>query len=126
MKRIVLLSAVFASFAFAEVKMSPSYDKCMDKQGGSTSSMLECASKEVKVQDTKLNKAYKDAMKVLDPKKQAELKNVQRLWLSFRKAKCDFYDGITGGTMDSLNVSSCFLDMTADRAEEIKGFAESI
>lgn len=88
--------------------------------------MLECDAKEVKIQDIKLNKAYKDAIKVLEPKKQAELKNAQRLWISFRKAKCDFYYGLTGGTMDSIDVSSCFVQMTADRAQEIKGFAEPL
>lgn len=127
MKKIVLISAAFTSLTFAaEVKLSPSYEKCMDRSGGNTSSMLECAAKEVKIQDTKLNKAYKDAMKVLEPKKQTELKNAQRLWISFRKAKCDFYYGLTGGTIDSLDASSCFLEITADRAEEIKNIAEPI
>jgi uncharacterized protein YecT (DUF1311 family) len=98
----------------------------MDKPGGSTSSMLECAVKETKVQDLKLNKEYKNAMKVLEPKKQAELKDVQRVWVKYRDVQCGFYEGLTGGTMDSLNASSCFLNMTADRAEEIKGFAEPI
>jgi hypothetical protein len=57
MTKIVLISGVFASLAFAEVKLSPSYDKCMDKSGGITSSMLECYNKE-----TKLNKAMKELL----------------------------------------------------------------
>jgi uncharacterized protein YecT (DUF1311 family) len=124
MKKIVLLSTVFASLAFAEVKLSPSYDKCMDKSGGVTSSMLDCGNAEIKIQDTKLNKAYKNAMKALEPKKQTELKDVQRLWVKYRDAQCGFYNELTGGTIDSLNASSCFLNMTAERAEEIKGFVE--
>jgi uncharacterized protein YecT (DUF1311 family) len=124
MKKIVLLSALFASLAFAEVKLSPSYDKCMDKSGGTTSSMLECADKETKIQDLKLNKAYKNAMKALEPKKQMELKDVQRLWVKYRDAHCGFYEGLTGGTMDSLNTSSCFLEMTAVRVEELEAIAE--
>lgn len=124
MKKIVLLSAVFASLAFAEVKLSPSYDKCMDKSGGVTSSMLDCGNAETKIQDTKLNKAYKNAMKALEPKKQTELKDVQRLWVKYRDSQCGFYNGLTGGTVDSLNASSCFLNMTAERAEEINGFVE--
>jgi uncharacterized protein YecT (DUF1311 family) len=86
--------------------------------------MLDCGNAEIKIQDTKLNKAYKNAMKVLEPKKQTELKDVQRLWVKYRDAQCGFYNELTGGTIDSLNASSCFLNMTAERAEEIKGFVE--
>lgn len=124
MKKIVLLSAVFASLAFAEVKLSPSYDKCMDKSGGVTSSMLDCGNAETKIQDAKLNKAYKNAMKALEPNKQTELKDVQRLWVKYRDAHCGFYNGLTGGTVDSLNASSCFLNMTAERAQELENIAE--
>lgn len=56
MKRIVLLSAAVASLAFAEAKLSSSYSKCMDKSGGVTSSMLDCANTETKIQDIKLIK----------------------------------------------------------------------
>jgi uncharacterized protein YecT (DUF1311 family) len=124
MKKIVLLSVVFASLAFAEVKLSPSYDKCMDKSGGVTSSMLDCGNTEIKIQDTKLNKAYKNAMKALEPKKQTELKDVQRLWVKYRDAQCGFYNGLTGGTIDSLNASSCVLEMTAQRTQELENIVE--
>lgn len=125
MKKVILLSTVFASLVFAGVKSSSSYDKCMDKAGNNLETR-ECIYKETQGQEVKLTKAYKNAMKVLEPKKQTELRDVQRLWISFRKAKCAFYYGITGGTIESINSSSCFLDMTTERVEEIEWIVEIV
>ncbi len=124
MKKIVLLSALFASLAFAEAKLSPSYSKCMDESGGVTAAMLDCIAKETKVQDAKLNKAYKNAMKALTSKEQTQLKEVQRIWIKYRDANCGFYNGLTGGTIDAINASSCFLNMIAERGEELESIAE--
>lgn len=79
---------------------------------------------ETKIQDRKLNKAYKNVMKALEPNKQQELKEVQRLWVKYRDAYCGFYYGLTGGTIDSLNASSCFLNMTTERVEELENIVE--
>lgn len=124
MKKITLITAMFASMVWADVKYTATYDKCMDRSGGVTSAMLDCGYAETKIQDTKLNKAYKNATKTLEPKKQAELKEVQRQWVKYRDAKCGFYYGITGGTIDSLNASSCVLEMTAVRAQELEDIAK--
>ncbi len=82
--------------------------------------MRMCSSQELKHQDKLLNKNYKDAMKRIDKDKQDELKKVQRLWMKYRDARCNFQFGITGGTIDLLNGDSCLVDMTAQRAEELK------
>ena len=92
----------------------------MDKSGGVTLEMRICNGNELKYQDKILNKNYKQAMKVLDTKHRAELKKVQRQWIKYRDAKCDFLFGLTGGTMDLLIGESCYVDMTAKRAEELK------
>lgn len=42
---------------------SPDYDKCMDKSGGVTAEMLDCASAELSLQDKKLNAAYQTLMR---------------------------------------------------------------
>ena len=120
MKKIVLIFIVFSSLVFAEVKLSPGYSKCMDKSGSVTSLMLECDAKEYKVQDTKLNKMYKSAMLKLDDQGKIKLKNVQRIWVQYKEAKCGFYDGLSGGTMDALNSSGCTIEETALRAQELE------
>lgn len=103
-----------------EVHYSPQYKLCMDRSGGVTSELRSCNGAELKYQDKLLNKYYKQAMKVLDDKHKKELKKVQRQWIKYRDAKCDFLYGLTGGTMDLLMGGSCYVDMTAKRAEELK------
>ncbi len=105
---------------FAEMKTSSEYKSCMDKSGGVTLEMRICNGNELKYQDKILNKNYKKAMKVLDAKHRDELKKVQRQWIKYRDAKCNFLFGLTGGTMDLLMGGSCYVDMTAKRAEELK------
>jgi uncharacterized protein YecT (DUF1311 family) len=59
------------------------------------------------------------AMQHLDPKHQRELKRVQRLWIQYRDAKCNFLSDLTGGTLDALSAGSCYIDTTALRAQEL-------
>jgi len=123
MQKVFSILLICSSVVFAEVKLSSSYSKCMDKSGGVTTFGLDCMNIETEIQDKKLNKFYKSAMKMLEPKKQAELKDVQRFWIKHRDAQCGFYIGLTGGTMDNTNSSSCFLTMTAERAQELESIA---
>ncbi|WP_095107765.1 lysozyme inhibitor LprI family protein [Pseudomonas sp. Irchel 3E20] len=99
---------------------SPAYSQCMKASGGVTVEMLDCQAAEIKRQDTRLNQAYKAAMAALDADKKAPLKDVQRLWLKYRDANCGFVASLTGGTIDAINASSCFLDMTKTRARELE------
>jgi len=85
--------------------------------------MLECDAKEYKIQDAKLNKMYKAAMSKLDTQGKARLKNVQRIWVQYKEAKCSFYDGLNGGTVDAFNSSGCTVQETALRAQELEDIA---
>ena len=104
----------------AEIQTSPEYKSCMDKSGGVTLAMRICNGNELKYQDAILNKNYKQAMKVLDSQHRNELKKVQRQWMKYRDAKCNFLFGLTGGTMDLLIGGSCYIEMTSQRADELE------
>jgi uncharacterized protein YecT (DUF1311 family) len=65
-------------------------------------------------------------MKVLDAAHRDELKKVQRLWMKYRDAKCGFLFGLTGGTMDLIVGGGCHVDMTAQRARELKSIADTL
>jgi uncharacterized protein YecT (DUF1311 family) len=122
-KCIVAGTALTLSFSAAQAQdrqLSATYKTCMEKSGGVTVSMLDCASDEIDRQDTRLNKAYKALTVGLKPARRQELVEVQRLWVRFRKANCDYYADPDGGTASSLASSSCFLDMTAARASELE------
>lgn len=94
----------------------------MDNSGGITAEMLNCSSTEIKLQDTRLNKAYKEVMAQLPPLRKKQLQDAQRAWIKYRDANCNFYDDPDGGTMASVSSSDCFMSATASRAKEIEGF----
>lgn len=120
----LLVLAASASMARAESKnISPAYESCMDKSGGVTVEMHDCMNAEHALQDKRLNAAYKAALKVAEERAGA-LKEAQRAWLKFRDLNCGFFGG-GEGTIAGIIGSSCVLNMTAERADELQGFAES-
>jgi uncharacterized protein YecT (DUF1311 family) len=127
---LTLLGALALSTAFnahaagGEALMSPQFSACMDKSGGVTAKMITCMMTETKAQDARLNAAYKRLMNGLTPERKQELTEVQRMWLKYRQANCNFYADPSGGTMAAVNANSCFLTATAERAEELQHMAE--
>ena len=96
----------------------------MDESGGVTMNMLDCMGSEAEQQDARLNENYKAAMQALTPAQQTQLRDAQRLWIKFRDADCALLGSLTGGTIDSVNSASCFLDMTQKRADDLAWLAE--
>ncbi|GAB5339118.1 MAG: lysozyme inhibitor LprI family protein [Pseudomonas fluorescens] len=93
--------------------------KCMDG-ANTTADMVSCNAKEAKVQDERLNKAYKTALAAQEGARKQQLQDVQRLWIKYRDANCSFAGSATGGTIDQVNGSGCLLDMTQTRAQELE------
>lgn len=112
--------AVSLSPAHAEAELSKAFGACVEKSGGVTSAMLDCADAEFKLQDQRLNKAYRELSSGLNAKRRRDLVEVQRLWIRFRDANCAFYADPEGGTAASLAASSCTLQLTATRAKELE------
>ncbi|MBY0611147.1 MAG: lysozyme inhibitor LprI family protein [Beijerinckiaceae bacterium] len=107
-----------------EPALSKTYSSCMDASGGVTSAMLDCADKELKRQDARLNKAYQELAKAQTPKRRDELKAVQRLWIQFRDANCSFYEDPDRGTSAAIAASGCVLAATAVRAAELESLKD--
>ncbi|OPB14468.1 hypothetical protein BFW91_07750 [Pseudomonas fluorescens] len=93
--------------------------KCMDG-ANTTADMVSCNAKEAKVQDERLNKAYKTVLAAQEGARKQQLQDVQRLWIKYRDANCSFAGSATGGTIDQVNGSGCLLDMTQTRAQELE------
>lgn len=108
----------------ADDHFSTTYSACMDESRGVTMNMLECMGSETEQQDARLNQNYKAAMQALTPTKQTQLRDAQRLWIKFRDAECTLLGSLTGGTIDSVNSASCFLDMTKKRADDLVRLTE--
>ncbi|QXH80304.1 lysozyme inhibitor LprI family protein [Pseudomonas salmasensis] len=92
---------------------------CMDS-ANSTADMVNCNAKQTKVQDDRLNRAYKTALAAQEGARKQQLQDVQRLWIKYRDANCAFAGSATGGTIDQVNGTGCVLDMTQTRAQELE------
>jgi uncharacterized protein YecT (DUF1311 family) len=130
-KKMIYSGIACLSFATAtrahepDYKLTPGFSKCMDHSGTTTLGMKECISAEEKKQDARLNKAYSAAMKSLTPKRQKELKDVQRAWIKYRDAECTFLYDPDGGTLAGVVSADCFMQKTAQRATELESLTEN-
>ncbi|BAN46255.1 lysozyme inhibitor LprI family protein [Metapseudomonas resinovorans] len=102
----------------ADEAYSATYGSCMDASQGVTAKMLDCIAAETKLQDARLNREYQAAMQA-QKAWQPQLRAVQRHWIKYRDADCAFVGSLTGGSIDSLNRASCYLEKTAQRADEL-------
>ena len=99
---------------------SQDYLTCLEKANGVTSEMIDCIFAETNRQDTKLNENYKSLISKISPKRKQSLVDAQRAWIGFRDANCKFYGDPEGGTSARLSANECVLNITADRAKELK------
>lgn len=120
----IAVSALSAGAHAADDGYNPTYSACMDESGGVTMNMLDCIGSETEQQDARLNQNYKAAMQALTPTQQTQLRDAQRLWIKFRDADCALLGSLTGGSIDRINSTSCFLDMTKQRADDLGRFVE--
>lgn len=111
---------VFVSTALHASEYSQSYTSCMDKSEGVTAKMLNCDAAEMAQQDARLNHFYKVAKQNLTAEQSKKLLAAQRAWLTYRQNDCDIMASLTGGTIDSINTSQCFLIKTKARADELE------
>ena len=120
----IVITALSVGTHAADDGYSETYTACMDESGGVTVNMLNCMGSETEQQDARLNQNYKAAIQALTPAQQTLLRDAQRLWIKFRDADCALLGSLTGGTIDSVNSASCFLDMTQKRADDLAWLAE--
>ncbi len=121
---VCMLGSLAQPALASEEGYSTAYTSCMDASGGVTVNILDCTAAETALQDARLNSGYKAANKVLSSENKASLLTAQRLWLKYRDANCALYGRLTGGTIDSLNGASCFLEMTKARADDLARLAQ--
>lgn len=99
---------------------SEQFSTCMDKSGGATFAMVDCINAELKVQDARLNSAYKKLGAKLTPERKIQLRDVQRIWIRYRDANCAFHADPEGGSLARIAGSHCFLQETTLRAQELE------
>jgi uncharacterized protein YecT (DUF1311 family) len=97
---------------------SKEYTQCMEKQGGSTAGSGACIDAEFKLWDTRLNKAYKDALKFKAAPK--AWRQAQRDWLKYKDSQCYALIAAPHGSGDSVDASTCNLNMTIERTLQLE------
>ena len=115
---------------------------CMDSQEGghTTLGMSSCLAAEAQVWDRYLNTEYKatkaafeamdadEAVSFPEYARRAEaLLAAQRAWIAFRDAECELaYAEWGSGSMRSIAFADCTVEMTAERAIELRMMRERI
>lgn len=128
---VLLVTTAIAAPAAAQVsskqiqaRLTPAYAKCMaSPDGQSTVGMIDCIGQELKLQDARLNAAYRKAMMGLTPGEKERLKAAQRAWVAFRDADCGaLEDPEQWGSISRINANQCALDRTIARTVELEHF----
>ena len=84
-----------------------------------TADMVECSAAQAKRWDQRLNAAYQQLGKQVEPSQRTPLVDAQRLWIRYRNANCGFY-AAGGGTIARVAASACVQSMTRQRACELE------
>lgn len=83
--------ALAASKSPVEQRYAPNYNKCLNSgqaAEGVTSAMVECNVAETRIQDGRLNQAYKMVMTRLPANRKDQLRLSERNWIKARDAGC--------------------------------------
>ena len=124
MRLLLGLLIMTCSISHAAPTYSAQYTTCIDRAGGVTADTIDCIGQELAHQDKRLNQNYQHLLKVLRPERKTELRDVQRLWLKYREANCNFYYDREGGSLARIMANQCMLDMLIERNQELEGLIE--
>jgi uncharacterized protein YecT (DUF1311 family) len=95
---------------------------CKDPQ--TQLAMNQCASLKAADANRRLDNLYRRYRARLRREQQAKLTEAQRRWLAFRASWCDFVaSGVEGGSAQPAVVSSCIVEVTVQRIEELERIA---
>ena len=85
--------------------------------------MVQCLKAKTAYWDKRMNTAYREAIKTIEPKQREQLRAAQRLWVQYRDANCLYY-GLGEGTIARIEAGECMRSMTEVRAKELDGSSE--
>jgi uncharacterized protein YecT (DUF1311 family) len=97
-------------------------DPCLQGSGAETTTgMVECMDREIKVWDDLLNADYQRLLKAVPAAAAASVREAQRAWIALRDADCKVpYDIYEGGTMARIDSASCLLAHTGERVLQLR------
>ena len=109
-----------------EKQYTPAFQRCLDSPvGASTVGQIDCTQAELKVQDARLNAAYRKAQIDLNARQTVALTAAQRAWIAFRDTDCSAWQDEDWGSLSRVQASFCVLKRTIERTQQIKDYAGS-
>lgn len=95
---------------------------CMEGEGGQTTlGMNTCLAAERDFWDGRLNDAYRSGMANTTPDRADALRQMQRAWIGFRDAACDYDAGrYEGGSLAGTVLVQCQMELTATQAMRLE------
>lgn len=87
---------------------------------------IACASEALDNADKKLNESYRVFLASMDEEGKTKLKEAQRAWIQFRDADTvlAYQNSGEGGSLGGLIATNHKLDLTLDRAKQLKKFSK--
>jgi uncharacterized protein YecT (DUF1311 family) len=96
---------------------------CKDLDLAVTADQIECLNRKFTSADKQLNETYKQLMATLDDSRKSALKKEQVAWIKEKVSKCNQAGKeFEGGTMETVLVSDCEVEMTEKRIAYLKNF----
>ncbi|MEL6750820.1 MAG: lysozyme inhibitor LprI family protein [Pseudomonadota bacterium] len=99
---------------------------CSDWRNGTQLVLNVCSGREYEEVDALLNEQWKRTRSALaaDAEQSAMLRDAQRAWITFRDAHCTaLTNPNAGGTIRPLIQNTCLTDLTRQRTEQLRAFA---
>ncbi|WP_425917627.1 lysozyme inhibitor LprI family protein [Acinetobacter sp. TSRC1-2] len=112
-----LLPVIFSMAALGSTSVlaqgySDEYNKCLNTSYGQTETVKKCVEKELKSQEKRLNKYYKNYLKN-SGNNQSNVEQQHRLWVNRVNQQC--YLKVTSSLL-KVKQEKCVLEMTMERA----------
>jgi uncharacterized protein YecT (DUF1311 family) len=116
--------AIFGSLllsAAPSVCMAASPDAVDCSKAVTQMDMNQCADRDFRAWDAKLNALYRVVMKNQDTKGQMLLRTAERNWIAWRDSECAFESASSeGGSIQPMEYSLCLTDKTHARIKELE------
>ncbi|WPB59230.1 lysozyme inhibitor LprI family protein [Xylophilus sp. GOD-11R] len=91
----------------------------------SQSDMNACAAQAYTQADASLNQTYRQLLQKLPTERQANLRKVQKAWLTYRDLDCGFAAaGYDGGSIQPMVKSGCLADRTDARTKQLRNLLD--
>lgn len=125
MDKLFIFFSIFLLPAISGIAHAEMFDDNYKPCGNylSTPEIMDCVAGKIKKWDKRLNAAYSNLMRYVDPEQREPLKKAENIWIKYRHVNCSFY-GAQDGTIKHIKEIECIRAMTQSRTLELEKAAK--